>query len=91
MAIRNTAGAFVQATPTSLAAAAGSSSPSARRNGLPTTLLGASDSLSYPIAELSWTSADNDGVNFIYPAISCSLPPGTGIKAVGQSFAAPAP
>lgn len=44
-----------------------------------------------PIVELSWTSADNEGANFIYPAISCSLPPGTGIKAVGQSFLAPAP
>lgn len=44
-----------------------------------------------PIAELSWTSTDNEGDDFIYPAISCSLPPGTGIKAVGQQFAVPTP
>lgn len=43
------------------------------------------------LAELVWANADNEGVNFIYPAISCSLPPGTGIKAVGQAFLAPAP
>lgn len=44
-----------------------------------------------PIAELVWSSADNEGENFTYPAISCALPPGTGIKAVGQEFLAPAP
>lgn len=42
-----------------------------------------------PIAELSWSSADAEGANFIYPAVSCALPPGTGIKAVGQQFVAP--
>lgn len=41
------------------------------------------------IVELQWTSADNEGADFIYPAISCALPPGTGIKAVGQQFVAP--
>jgi hypothetical protein len=44
-----------------------------------------------PLGELGWSSADNAGNNFIYPAISCSLPPGTGIKAVGQYFSPPAP
>jgi hypothetical protein len=44
-----------------------------------------------PIVELTWTSADNEGASFIYPAISCALPPGTGIKAVGQQVYAAAP
>jgi hypothetical protein len=44
-----------------------------------------------PLAEMMWSPDDNDGANFIYPAISCSLPPGTGIKAVGQEFVPPAP
>ena len=38
------------------------------------------------VVELAWTSIDNEGVDFIYPAISCSIPPGIGIKAVSQSF-----
>ena len=62
-AIQNAAGAFVVATPTSLAAAAGSSTPAARRNGLPTTLLGATDSLAYPIAELSWVILRRDAAS----------------------------
>lgn len=52
-----------------------------------TVLLGANT----PMTELAWTSVDNEGDNFIYPAISCSLPPGTGIKAVGQRFVTATP
>lgn len=47
-------------------------------------------SANMPIFEMIWTVADNEGARFTFPAISCSLPPGTGIKAVGQQFPAPA-
>ena len=40
-------------------------------------------------AEIVWTMADNEGANYIYPALSCSLPPGVGIKALGQQFLEP--
>lgn len=37
---------------------------------------------------VSWQPGDNGGANFIYPAISCQLPPGIGIKAIFQQFIA---
>lgn len=36
--------------------------------------------------DLSFTTADNNGTAFIYPAFSCVLPPGTGISATTQSY-----
>jgi hypothetical protein len=36
--------------------------------------------------DVVWSVADNEGANFIYPAMSCALPPGVGIKAVAQQF-----
>lgn len=43
------------------------------------------------LATINWTAEDNGGVNFVYPAISCSLPPGAGIAAVGREFVPVAP
>lgn len=42
-----------------------------------------------PLGIITWTAADNAGSNFIYPSVSCSLPPGAGIVAVGREFLAP--
>ncbi len=36
--------------------------------------------------DLGFTSADNGGNAFIYPAFSCALPPGIGIAATTQSY-----
>lgn len=36
---------------------------------------------------VEWTSADNGGTAFRYPAFSCVLPPGTGISAVSRVHA----
>lgn len=36
-------------------------------------------------AELVWTSAANGG-NYIYPAMSCNLPPGTGIRSTSRTY-----
>jgi hypothetical protein len=36
--------------------------------------------------DLGFSSADNGGTAFIYPAFSCALPPGTGISATTQSY-----
>ena len=40
-----------------------------------------------PLGILTWAAADNGGDNFVYPAISCALPPGAGIIAVGREIA----
>lgn len=37
-------------------------------------------------SEIIYSAADNGGENFIYPATSCNLPPGTGITFVGARF-----
>ena len=39
--------------------------------------------------ELGWSPSDNEGASFIYPAVSCAIPPGIGIKAVIQMFITP--
>lgn len=33
-----------------------------------------------------WTAASNEGRNFIYPAISCGLPPGIGISSTSRVY-----
>lgn len=38
-------------------------------------------------AEMSWSaSGDNSGTPFYYPAVSCSLPPGTGIQYLARQY-----
>jgi hypothetical protein len=39
-----------------------------------------------PTTVFEWSASDNEDGAFIYPAISCRLPPGTGIKAVLQIY-----
>jgi phosphate transport system substrate-binding protein len=58
-ALRNASGAYVLATPASLTAAA-ISAVAERADGLPATLLGATDSAAYPLAELSWVIVRRD-------------------------------
>lgn len=39
-----------------------------------------------PLGVIEWSPGDNGGMDFVYPAISCALPPGAGIVAVGRDF-----
>jgi len=52
--VRNASGNFVAASASSLIAAANSAAGSARPDGLPASLLGATAADAYPIAEFSW-------------------------------------
>jgi len=36
--------------------------------------------------EIGWAGADNGGNNYIYPAMSCGLPPRTGIRYTGRLY-----
>lgn len=37
-------------------------------------------------SEIVWLPADNGGNAFLYPALSCGLPPGTGIRYTGRLY-----
>lgn len=37
-------------------------------------------------SEITWQPADNGGNNFIYPALSCGLPPRTGIRYTSRLY-----
>lgn len=39
-----------------------------------------------PTWDMHWSLADSGGQGFLYPAISCNLPPGTGIKGAGWIY-----